>query len=237
MTRDEGRMSRWLRLKRRGGASPEEDAAARTDKRGGAKPVAVDGSAAVEHRFAPPMPALADPEEGETAYEAAPADAPVRAADEAGDADPDEERELTPEEQEVVDALPPIENLTKDSDFTPFMAERVPEFIRRRALRVLWRSDPVLANLDGLNDYDEDFRIIDKLIAAADSAYKAGKGYVTGDGEEAVETDGREAVTAAAEPGPGDDDEVGDGEDDGEDDDETSLTEAPADVADDDAKS
>jgi hypothetical protein len=37
------------------------------------------------------------------------------------------------------------------------MREGVPEALRNRALRKLWLSDPVLANLDGLNDYDEDF--------------------------------------------------------------------------------
>ena len=54
--------------------------------------------------------------------------------------------------------LPDIESLDKDSDYTPFMAEGVPEELKKLALRVLWRSDPVLANLDGLNDYDEDFK-------------------------------------------------------------------------------
>jgi hypothetical protein len=43
---------------------------------------------------------------------------------------------------------------------------------------VLWRSDPVLANLDGLNDYDEDFRATGVLAEAVRSAYKVGKGYL-----------------------------------------------------------
>ena len=54
--------------------------------------------------------------------------------------------------------LPDIESLDKDSDYTPFMAQGVPEELKKLALRALWRSDPVLANLDGLNDYDEDFK-------------------------------------------------------------------------------
>jgi hypothetical protein len=53
--------------------------------------------------------------------------------------------------------LPDIDTLDKDSDYTVFMREGVPEALRNRALRKLWLSDPVLANLDGLNDYDEDF--------------------------------------------------------------------------------
>ena len=47
----------------------------------------------------------------------------------------------------------------------------------RQALRVLWRSHPVLGFVDGLDDYAENFRVIDKLITAADSSYVAGKGY------------------------------------------------------------
>jgi hypothetical protein len=54
--------------------------------------------------------------------------------------------------------LPDIDSLDKDSDYTPFMQDGVPEELKKLALRALWRSDPVLANLDGLNDYDEDFK-------------------------------------------------------------------------------
>jgi Protein of unknown function (DUF3306) len=50
--------------------------------------------------------------------------------------------------------LPDIETLTYQSDFTAFMREGVPEFVKRQALRKLWASNPILANLDGLNDYD-----------------------------------------------------------------------------------
>jgi uncharacterized protein DUF3306 len=55
------------------------------------------------------------------------------------------------------DDLPPIETLGKDSDYTPFMQAEVPDALRNQALRKLWQSDPVLANLDGLVDYAEDF--------------------------------------------------------------------------------
>ena len=63
--------------------------------------------------------------------------------------------------------LPDIESLDKDSDYTPFMQEGVPEALKNIALRALWRSDPVLANLDGLNDYDEDFKLAHDLGAEA----------------------------------------------------------------------
>lgn len=53
-----------------------------------------------------------------------------------------------------VEDLPDIETLSYGSDFTVFLQQGVPELLRRQALRKLWRSDPVLANLDGLNDYE-----------------------------------------------------------------------------------
>ncbi len=74
--------------------------------------------------------------------------------------------------------LPPIGELTAESDYTVFLHAKVPETLRRAALRKLWRSDPVLANLDGLNDYDEDYNVVDTLITSAQTAYRAGSGYV-----------------------------------------------------------
>ncbi len=67
------------------------------------------------------------------------------------------------EEPDVPPDLPDIETLEKDSDYKPFLAEGVPEAIKKLALRKLWASDPVLANIDGLNDYDEDFTIIEAI--------------------------------------------------------------------------
>ena len=80
--------------------------------------------------------------------------------------------------------LPDIESLTKDSDFTVFLQENVPEALRRKALRVLWRSDPVLANLDGLNDYDEDFSIVEGIVEVVRSNFKPGQG-MRGDDDDA----------------------------------------------------
>jgi Protein of unknown function (DUF3306) len=79
---------------------------------------------------------------------------------------------------EPVPILPSIEELTAESDFTVFLAKTVPESIRRAALRKLWRSDPVLANLDGLVDYNDDYHAVDSTITAAQTAYRAGLGYV-----------------------------------------------------------
>lgn len=77
--------------------------------------------------------------------------------------------------------LTPIEELTAESDYTQFLAEHVPEALRRAALRKLWNSDPVLACLDGLNDYDEDYNVIDTAISVADTDYKIGRGFLDAD--------------------------------------------------------
>jgi hypothetical protein len=78
---------------------------------------------------------------------------PAIEVDEAADAAESGEQpaEIAPED------LPDIDTLHKDSDFTVFMREGVPEELKLRALRKLWTSDPVLANVDGLNDYDGDY--------------------------------------------------------------------------------
>jgi hypothetical protein len=73
--------------------------------------------------------------------------------------------------------LPPIEELNAESDYTAFLRSGVPEAITRAALRKLWASDPVLANLDGLNNYDEDYNVVDQAITAAQTSYRPGLGY------------------------------------------------------------
>lgn len=87
-------------------------------------------------------------------------------------------------------ALPPIAELDKDSDFTPFLRAGVPERTHREALRALWRSDPVFAFRDGLTDYDEDYTAIGMVEQVVRTAYHAGQGYLEAPGETAAE-DGR----------------------------------------------
>lgn len=86
--------------------------------------------------------------------------------------------------------LPDPDTLNRGDDFRAFLAREVPERLRRRALRRLWRSDPVLACLDGLNDYDEDYTNPAKVGDAVRTAYKVGEGFArqvleaTPDGED-----------------------------------------------------
>ena len=74
--------------------------------------------------------------------------------------------------------LPDLEELGAESDYRPFLQRTVAPALRRLALRRLWQSDPVLANLDGLNDYDEDFASLHKTGAEAiAAAVRAGRRY------------------------------------------------------------
>lgn len=52
--------------------------------------------------------------------------------------------------------LPPVESLTPESDFTPFMRSEVDPGLRRQALRTLFR-DPRFNVMDGLDVYIDDF--------------------------------------------------------------------------------
>ncbi len=74
--------------------------------------------------------------------------------------------------------LPDPDTLEQGADFSVFMAKSVPEVIRKRALRRLWRSNPTLAVLDGLNDYDDDFAGGFVKPGTLKTAYEVGKGIV-----------------------------------------------------------
>ncbi|NQU57057.1 MAG: DUF3306 domain-containing protein [Rhodospirillales bacterium] len=81
-------------------------------------------------------------------------------------------------EEQIPPDLPSIDSLDGDSDYTPFLGENVPEELARKALRKLWSSDPVFANMDGLNDYDEDYSSLGIIKTVVETAYKVGKGIV-----------------------------------------------------------
>lgn len=72
--------------------------------------------------------------------------------------------------------LPDPESLGPGDEFAPFMQDVVPERIRIRALRSLWRSNPALANLDGLIDYGENFTDAACVLDNLQTAYQVGKG-------------------------------------------------------------
>jgi hypothetical protein len=123
----------------------------------------------------------------------------------------DPEEPAVPEELRGID----IDSLGYDADFTVFMKAGVPEALRRKALRRLWRTNPVLACLDGLNDYEEDFTDAAVAVKGLESAYRIGKGYLFAEPDE---TEGETEVAAADEVAddeadtPGAEDEVAEAE-------------------------
>lgn len=72
--------------------------------------------------------------------------------------------------------LPDPDTLVQGDDFKAFMAKTVPARIRQRAIRKLWLSNPVLANVDGLVDYGEDFTDSNLVVEGMKTAYQVGKG-------------------------------------------------------------
>ncbi len=83
------------------------------------------------------------------------------------------------ERQALIESLPDVESLDEGSDFSAFMQEGVPEALKRRALRRLWRLNPIFAQLDGLNDYDDDFTDAALVVEGMQTLFQVGKGMVT----------------------------------------------------------
>ncbi len=90
-----------------------------------------------------------------------------------------------------IEKLPDPDSLPADADFGIFLREQVPEALRRKALRRLWRSNPIISAVDMLDDYCEDFTDAATVVPALRTAYKVGK--------EALE---RVEKPAAGEPAP-----------------------------------
>ena len=74
--------------------------------------------------------------------------------------------------------LPDPDSLSEGDDFKQFLTEAVPARLKTRALRRLWRVNPVLANLDGLLDYGEDFTDSAMVVENLQTAYQVGKGML-----------------------------------------------------------
>ncbi len=83
--------------------------------------------------------------------------------------------------------------LTYGDDFSAFLKRGVPEALRRDALRKFFNSDPLLANLDGLNDYDQDFN--DPAHMVYRSSRDAIRGFLD-DADELIESVGEKFASA-----------------------------------------
>lgn len=100
--------------------------------------------------------------------------------------------------------MPDPDTLTKGDDFQAFLTEAVPARLRRRALRRLWISDPVLANLDDLVDYGEDFTDAACAVEGLQTAYQVGKGMARHVEEMARQAEAEESLRSARDDDPED---------------------------------
>jgi hypothetical protein len=70
------------------------------------------------------------------------------------------------------------DQMQQGDDFASFMLAEVPERLRKRALRTLWRSNPVLACVDDLLDYGDDFKAEWDGADLIKTVYRVGKGML-----------------------------------------------------------
>ena len=97
--------------------------------------------------------------------------------------------------------LPDPDTLKPGDDIRGFMGQAVPDRLRRRALRQLWKLNPVLANVDGLVDYGEDFTDAALVVENLQTAYQVGKGMMAHVEEMARQAEAKEAADAVPEAG------------------------------------
>lgn len=134
------------------------------------------------------------------------AEAEARARREAAARQRDAEAAETPEAQLLADLnLPAPEEMGPGDDFAAFLSSAVPTALRNRALRRLWTTSPVLANLDDLLEYGEDFTGAGEAGGVIATAYRVGKGFLAPEPEAESgiggEAHGGEERQAGTDPG------------------------------------
>ena len=103
---------------------------------------------------------------------------PAAEADGAEEAQGDDEFEGKSDDEVLsILELPDPETLKLGDTVEKFMDGRVPERIRARALRAFWKTNPVLANIDGLDEYCDDYTDAAMVIENLQTIYEVGKGY------------------------------------------------------------
>ena len=113
--------------------------------------------------------------------------------------------------------LPEPEALDSPDAVRDFLKAELPQRLKTRALRRLWRLNPMLANLDGLVDYGEDYTDAALVVENLQTVYQVGKGMMTAfleddddatdvveeaPSEEIEETQDEAPLIALAEPAP-----------------------------------
>ena len=118
------------------------------------------------------------------------------ATDGPGTEEPDLPEDERTDEEILADAgLKDPDLLEQGDDFSAYLKSALPDRIKKRVLRKLWVSNPVLANLDGLCDYDDDFTDAAMVVPDMKTLYQVGKGMF----REVLEDDAEADETAPAE--------------------------------------
>ena len=104
----------------------------------------------------------------------------VRRAEEIAETQAQEARlEAKTDDELLAEAgLPDPDRLETPEAVRDFLQAQLPQRLRNRALRQLWRLNPTLANLDGLVDYGEDFTDSATVIEGLQTTYQVGKGML-----------------------------------------------------------
>ncbi|SDG30443.1 DUF3306 domain-containing protein [Sulfitobacter delicatus] len=74
--------------------------------------------------------------------------------------------------------LPVPEDLVSGEQLRAFLKAQLPQRLKTRALRSFWKTNPVLACLDGLNDYDDDYTAAATAGKPVNTIYQVGRGMV-----------------------------------------------------------
>lgn len=111
------------------------------------------------------------------------ADADAEAAPVAREAPPEDRSGLEPP------PLPDPDSLDAASDLRPFLQPGVPAELRRRALRRMWKVNPIIAIPDGLDDYYvvNDFSDASTTVADLRTLYRVGRGMLESAEQERAE--------------------------------------------------
>ncbi|GIT91327.1 hypothetical protein JANAI62_17830 [Jannaschia pagri] len=96
----------------------------------------------------------------------------------AADADRADLEAQTDEEVLAHFDLPVPEDADDPAVLRKFLTDTMPARLKSRALRRMWRLNPVLANLDGLVDYGEDFTDAATVVENMATTYQVGKGML-----------------------------------------------------------
>lgn len=106
----------------------------------------------------------------------------------------DAKLEQRPDEEILADLdLPAPEEMVSTEQVQALLKAAVPQRLKTRALRRMWRLNPVLANVDGLVDYGEDYTDAAVVVENLQTLYKVGKGMF----DKAVEAAKAEAAAVA----------------------------------------